>query len=297
MSTESSSAPLPTARSVTFDCGEVVLRGDQWEGADAVRSVLFLHGGGQTRHSWGSTAQRLAASGWTATAVDLRGHGDSDWSPEGRYGVAANADDITQVVAKLGPKPVLVGASLGGLTALTVQGSDPAAARALVLVDIVPRTSTEGVQRIRAFMSDHLDGFNSLDEVADAIAAYTRRERKRDLSGLRKNVRRGEDGRWYWHWDPKMVNTQRDIDTEPPVNPETLLETARGITVPVLIVHGGRSDVVTQEGVQELQERLPNNTVVRVGDAGHMVAGDDNDLFTTAVDQFLTNLDGMTGSA
>jgi pimeloyl-ACP methyl ester carboxylesterase len=291
MPTESWSVPAPVVQPVTFDCGDVVLRGDQWAGADPERNVLFLHGGGQTRHSWGRAAEQLARLGWTTTAVDLRGHGDSDWSPDGRYGVAANAEDIRQVVARLGPGLVLVGASLGGLTALTVQGVNPEAARGLVLVDIVPRASAGGVQRIRAFMTDHLGGFGSLDEVAEAIATYTRRERKRDLSGLKKNVRRREDGRWYWHWDPKMITSQRDIDTEPPVNAEDLLDVARRVTVPVLIVRGGQSDVVTQEGVQELQQNLTNSSVVVVAGAGHMVAGDDNDVFIKAVEDFLAGLD------
>jgi len=291
MITQSSSPAAPMAQPVTFDCGEVVLRGDQWAGANPDRNVLFLHGGGQTRHAWGRAAVQLAIAGWTTTAVDLRGHGDSDWSPEGRYGIDANAEDIKQVAARLGPGLVLVGASLGGLTALTIQGVDPTAARALVLVDIVPRPSAAGVQRIRAFMTDHLGGFGSLDEVADAIAAYTRRERKSDLSGLRKNVRRRDDGRWYWHWDPRMVTTQRDIDTEPPVNAEELLGLARQVRVPVLIMRGEQSDVVTDEGVQELEAVLPASSVVVVGGAGHMVAGDDNDVFSKAVSEFLDGLD------
>jgi len=184
---------------VSFDCGVVVLRGEQWVGSDLSRNVLFLHGGGQTRHSWGRSAERMAQLGWTATAVDLRGHGDSDWSPEGHYAVTENAHDIEHILTQLGPGPALVGASLGGLTALTVQGMNPKTARGLVLVDIVPRPSMVGVGRIRDFMTGHLGGFDTLDDVADAIAAYTGRERKKDLSGLTKNVRKREDGRWYWH--------------------------------------------------------------------------------------------------
>ena len=168
----------PATAPISFACGEVTLRGDQWRGADARRHVLLLHGGGQTRHSWRDTAQILATSGWTVTTVDLRGHGDSDWSPSGRYGVAANADDIGHVVDQLGHGLVIVGASLGGLTALTVQARDPTATSAMILVDIVPRASVEGLTRIRAFMTDHMNGFATLDEAADAIATYTRRPRR-----------------------------------------------------------------------------------------------------------------------
>lgn len=285
-----SSKRRPVAAPISFSCGEVTLRGDQWPGANSRRQVLLLHGGGQTRHSWRDTAQKLAHSGWTATTVDLRGHGDSDWSPSGRYGVAANADDIGHVVDQLGHGLVIVGASLGGLTALTVQGHDATATSAMVLVDIVPRASAEGVSRIRAFMTDHLNGFATLDEAADAIATYTRRPRRRDTSGLEKNLRRGHDGRWYWHWDPKMVTSQRDIDTEPPVDPDQLLELARGVTVPVLIVRGDQSDVVNEQGAQELHRTLPNSSLSVVTGAGHMVAGDNNDAFTRVVAQFLRRL-------
>lgn len=274
---------------VDFNCGEVLLRGEQWP-AKRGHHVVFLHGGGQTRHSWASSARQVASDGWTTTAIDLRGHGDSDWSPRGRYTIDANADDIRNVVHQLGNQPVLVGASLGGLTALAAQGSDDTLARALVLVDVVPRTAPEGVRRIRDFMTEHLGGFDSLEDVADAVAAYTRRERRRDVAGLRKNVRQRDDGRWYWHWDPRMVPAQRDLDTTPPVPVDDLLEGARKITVPILIVHGGRSDVVTSEGINELLSAAPHATVIEVPGAGHMVAGDDNEAFTKAVQDFLHSI-------
>lgn len=291
VSSDSQSAPAVTSHPVSFDCGEVVLRGDQWVGSDPDRHVLFLHGGGQTRHSWGHSAERMAQQGWTATAVDLRGHGDSDWSPEGHYAVSENARDITSIIDQLDTRPALVGASLGGLTSLTVQGLDPEAARGLVLVDIIPRPSLAGVGRIRDFMTGHLGGFDDLDQVADAIAEYTGRPRKTDLSGLGKNVRLREDGRYYWHWDPRLISRQRDVDTRPPQDPDALLKLASTITVPVLIVRGGKSDVMTDEGVAELQAVLPHSELVVVPKAGHMVAGDDNDIFSAAIGDFLNRLD------
>ncbi|MGY1743824.1 MULTISPECIES: alpha/beta fold hydrolase [unclassified Blastococcus] len=277
-------------QAVSYDCGDVVLRGDRWPGGER-GEVLFLHGGGQTRHSWGGAARALAAEGWTTTTLDLRGHGDSDWSPDGTYGMDRYAGDVARVVEQLGRGLVLVGASLGGLTSLTVAGRDPGAARALVLVDIVPRTTTAGTRRIAEFMRAHLDGFDDLDQVADAVAAYTRRPRRNNPEGLRKNVRQRADGRWYWHWDPAMMQIIPDDEPRPGTRPEPLLDLARTVTLPVLVVRGGRSDVVDDEGIAEFLAAVPTARVVDVAEAGHMVAGDDNDDFTSAVAAFLGELD------
>ena len=158
-------------------------------------TVILGHGGGQTRHSWDKAEQQLARAGYFAINYDLRGHGDSDWSSDGDYGVETRARDL-MAVAREGAQPfALVGASLGGITALMAAclGLEPAA---LVLVDIVPKMSQKGVARIRGFMTANPDGFASLEEAADAISAYyPDRPRPRDLSGLNKNLRRGTDGR------------------------------------------------------------------------------------------------------
>jgi non-heme chloroperoxidase len=281
---------VATPDPVSFACGDVVLRGDSWTADGDRPHVLFLHGGGQTRNSWGGSARALAAEGWTCTALDLRGHGDSDWSPDGRYRLDDYADDIAQVVPQLGPHVVLVGASLGGLTSLTVQGRDGGAAEALVLVDIVPRSSPEGVARIGKFMTDHLDGFASLEDVAEAVAAYTRRPRRRNLEGLKKNVRLREDGRWYWHWDPALMKALPADEPRPGADPAAVLDLARRVTVPVLVVRGLRSDVLDDEGIAEFLSAVPSARVADVAEAGHMVAGDDNDDFTEAVRQFLLSL-------
>ncbi len=115
--------------------------------------VLFLHGGGQTRHAWGSTAETVAAQGWRTVALDLRGHGDSDWAANGDYSFTAFCADCVAVADQLGRPPVLVGASLGGMAAMLAEGtSDRTVSCGLVLVDITPKTNPEGIQRIRTFM-------------------------------------------------------------------------------------------------------------------------------------------------
>ncbi|HKE76905.1 MAG TPA: alpha/beta hydrolase [Acidimicrobiales bacterium] len=260
--------------------------------------VLLFHGGGQTRHSWDGTARMLGDAGWRATTVDLRGHGDSDWSPDGGYGLdtfAADVRALARAAGAAGAEPVLVGASLGGLASLVAiaDADDPAAvARGLVLVDVAPRLEPEGIARIGEFMVGHLDGFASLEEVADAVAAYNpHRPRPKDLSGLRKNVRLREDGRWHWHWDPAFVGGGGPIDEPRSYTNEDRLEAAAAtLALPTLLVRGRQSDVLSEEGARQLLALVPHARYVDVGGAGHMVAGDRNDAFNDAVRGFLDSL-------
>jgi non-heme chloroperoxidase len=285
----------PTDATVRLRGNGVDLAGDAYGPVDGP-PVLLFHGGGQTRHAWGGTARVLGDKGWRATTVDLRGHGDSGWSPDGTYDVDAFAGDV-RVVARAQPTPpVLIGASLGGISSLVAIGEDTPApgqgplASGLVLVDIAPRVEQAGVERIAAFMLGHLDGFVSLDEVADAVAAYNpHRPRPTDLSGLRKNVRRREDGRWYWHWDPNFLSSGSD-EPRSYRNEERLEDAARTLTIPTLIVRGKSSDMLTEEGVRQMQALVPHAVAVDVSGAGHMVAGDRNDAFNDAVVTFLAKL-------
>jgi non-heme chloroperoxidase len=152
--------------------GGVKLAGDVW-GDPAGPLVLLQHGGGQTRHAWKGAGETLGRAGYYAVAFDARGHGDSDWAPDGQYGQDLMVADLQHIVAALGGRrPVLVGASMGGGTSLVAVGEDHVDASALVLVDIAPRIEPDGVAKIQAFMSQRPDGFGSLDEVADAIASY-----------------------------------------------------------------------------------------------------------------------------
>ena len=184
------------------------LRADEFGDPDAP-PVVLLHGGGQTRFAWGTTAPVLAGRGWRVLRVDLRGHGESDWPDDGDYGPDAFAGDVTAIATALPEPPVLVGASLGGIASILAIGrSETPIARGLVLVDVAPKIEQDGAQRIGAFMSEHMEsGFGSLEEVADAVAAYNpHRPRPTDLSGLKKNVRQRADGRWVWHWDPRFMS-------------------------------------------------------------------------------------------
>ena len=274
-----------------FDGAGVRLTGERWVGGDRGAVVVLLHGGGQTRHSWKRTAERLAADGRTAVALDARGHGDSEWHPAGDYSLDGFVGDLVAYVATLTRPPVLVGASLGGIASLVAAGESPELASALVLVDVVVRVEPAGVARIRDFMAARSNGFASLEEVAEAIAAYNPlRPRPRRLDGLRKNVRQRADGRWYWHWDPAFMR----IDDEPQrhIDPERLRAAASQLTIPTLIVRGAQSDIVSDDGLANMLALVPHAESVDVPAAGHMVAGDDNDIFASRLEAFLDQLDG-----
>lgn len=250
--------------------------------------VILLHGGGQTRHAWGTTALSLAAAGWYVVSLDLRGHGDSEWPPDGDYLLSSFAGDIAAVAKELGGRPVVVGASIGGLAGLMAEGELGPILAALVLVDVAPRMEPDGVAKILTFMERGLDGFDSLEDAADAIASYLpHRRRPTDLGGLAKNLRRRDDGKWHWHWDPRFV--RRDTG-DPSFGRERLLAAARRLELPVLIVRGKLSNVLSDEGVREIRALVPHALYVDVAGAAHMVAGDDNDAFSSAVVDFLARL-------
>ena len=267
--------------------GGVRIAADSW-GEPSGPLVLLLHGGGQTRHAWKGAGERLGAAGYNAVAFDARGHGDSDWAPDGLYGQDAMVEDLKSVVSALGNRrPVLVGASMGGGTSLVAVGEDHVDATALVVVDIGPRIEPAGVEKIWAFMNQKPEGFDSLDEVANAIASYQpHRRRPRTLDGLAKNVRLGPDGKYHWHWDPRFRNARRDMDKRH----ERLEACSRCLRLPTLLVRGGLSDVLSEEGAQEFLHLCPHSEYVNVGEAAHMVAGDRNDIFGNAVIEFLSRV-------
>jgi pimeloyl-ACP methyl ester carboxylesterase len=278
---------------VRFDGADGVMLAADVGGDPSNQTVMLFHGGGQTRHSWGGTMNELINRGFHVVSVDLRGHGDSDWSPDGDYGGSLFPRDVERV-ARHFDHPVFVGASLGGISALmAVYLAEEPIARALVLVDVAPTLEPAGVARIRDFMHEHIEsGFASLDEVADAIQAYNpHRPRPTNLAGLAKNVRL-RNGRWYWHWDPAFMLGRHSESDETRIadfkkRTGDLEDAARSLTIPTLLVRGRQSDLLSEKGAQRFLELAPNAEFVDVADAGHMVAGDRNDVFTDAVVAFL----------
>ena len=282
----SSPTSEPAVASLRFPTsGGVELVADAW-GDDGDPVVLLAHGGGQTRHSWGGTAAVLARHGWYAISLDLRGHVQSGWSHDGDYRFGRFAEDVAEVADRL-DRPAMVGASLGGLTGLLIEGRTAGTFRSLVLVDITPRMEPDGVDRILAFMEETMEqGFATLEEAADVVAAYNpHRPRTNDARGLAKNLRRGEDGRWRWHWDPAFL-TGMGEDPGSSIESE-FHRAARTLSLPTLLVRGRMSDLVSDETAREFLADAPHAEYIDVSDAGHMVAGDRNDAFTSSVVEFL----------
>ncbi|MDX1879978.1 alpha/beta hydrolase [Mycolicibacterium sp. 141076] len=268
---------------------ELTLVADEWnrdaEAAVDKPTILMLHGGGQNRHSWKNTGQILANAGFHVIALDSRGHGDSDRSPTANYSLETLTGDTLQVIYQIGRPVALIGASMGGLTSLPVaHEAGPELVTKLVLVDVVPRFEKSGSARIRDFMFSGIDGFASLEEAADAVAAYLpHRTRPRSVEGLKKNLRL-RDGKWFWHWDPAFLTAPGD---DPFERAEMLEHAAISLEIPILLIRGKLSDVVSTEGVQDFLQKVPGAQFVELSDAGHTAAGDDNDAFTDAVVQFV----------
>ncbi len=266
-------------------------------------AVLMLHGGGQNRHAWTHTATALHDHGNTVITIDTRGHGDSEWDPSGNYDTDDLTHDLLAVHGQIsrGRPIVAVGASMGGMTILNAHRHAPPDLWAgVVLVDVTPRMETAGAQRIVAFMAAHPNGFTSLQEASDVIAAYNpHRPRPTNLDGLLKVLRQRDDGRYVWRWDPAFITSKTDALTQHPEDSAhrfeliatQLLDGAARITAPTLLVRGAMSDLVSPETVEEFLATVPHATAVDVSNTGHMVAGDNNDAFTTAVLNFLNHLD------
>lgn len=244
--------------------------------------VVFAHGLGQTRHAWRTTAATLAMQGFHCTAFDARGHGDSERCSAGNYAVPQLLEDLHCVAGHAGRAPLLVGASMGGLLGLAAQ-ADAGLFSALVLVDVTPRLEPSGVARITAFMQAHTDGFDSLEQAAAAVAAYLPHRDARSSARLRKLLVPDGNGRWRWHWDPRFLE---QVIKDGDQHEARLLDAAARIDVPVLLVTGGASDVVSSATIDEFRTLVRHAEHVIVPGARHMVAGDANDVFSGHVSRF-----------
>jgi len=148
----------------------------------------------------------------------------------------------------------------------------------------VPRFEKDGSARIRDFMASGVEGFETLEEAADAVAAYLpHRTKPRSPEGLKKNLRL-RDGRWYWHWDPAFLTKPHD---DPFARMDKLEQAATNLEIPILLIRGKLSDVVSDEGVKDFLAKVPNAELTELADAGHTAAGDDNDAFSEVVVQFV----------
>ena len=258
--------------------------------------VLFAHGFGQTRGAWLRTGMALAAEGYAGLSYDARGHGESDRNAADESYVGEQfTDDLIILAGEQAQPPILVGASMGGLFAMLAESRWPGLFRAMVLVDITPRWEQAGLQRILAFMTAFPDGFDSLDHAGEVIAAYQPQRRKRkSAEELRELLREGPDQRWRWHWDARLID---DLVRDSARHQDDIANAARTLACPVLLISGGRSDLVSANTVEEFQSLVPHARHVHLPHATHMLAGDDNDTFTHTVLQYLAELPAASATS
>ena len=270
--------------------GDIKIAADVW-GSNNPELVILLHGGGQTRHAWGETGKKLAEAGYHSVALDLRGHGDSEWDADGDYSIRAYKDDLVSIINEIGKPARLVGASLGGMASLALAGDEINSdlCTALIMVDIGIYPDPVGSDRIVSFMLSGEKGFDSLEDVAKSISNYLpHRKKPKDLEGLKKNLRLKDDGRYYWHWDPRFI--RRRPGSRDRGYFDLQLKAAEKVTVPALLIRGALSDVVTMEDVDYFLSVISHAKFVEIERAAHMIAGDSNDIFAEEAIKFLKSL-------
>ena len=281
--------------------GDLTLKAEA-NGESGAMPVLLAHGGGQTRRAWKNVVGDLAEAGFHAIAIDMRGHGDSEWAADGAYETHDFASDLVAIVSRMERKLALVGASLGGMAGILAEGDlAPGSFASLTLVDIAPQMEVSGVNRIVGFMEEHIEtGFASPEEASEAIARYMPLRRKRSSGeGLRNYLRHKADGRYYWHWDPAFILSSRTVSKRDEGRHqrqfEALSQATQNLTLPVHLIRGGSSDLVSEDAVEHLRELAPHAEYTDIAGATHMVVGDANDSFSHAILDFLKRHHSMRG--
>lgn len=250
-------------------------------------TAIFLHGGGQSRSSWRFATQRFGDDRFKACAFDLRGHGDSDWSPNSDYRIEPFVADLVAVIEALGAPAILIGASFGGHVSLVTAARHPSLVRALVLCDVTPWIEGEATKAMRAVMCTAAAGFASVQDAAKHIDAMRGFPSKLDANRLRKHMREDADGRLYWRWDPQFFLSQ---DTQDENLTEILTAATADLKPPTLLIRAGQSEIVTPQQISKFVQMVPHASTAEIAGARHMVSADDNDGYASLILGFLDGL-------
>jgi pimeloyl-ACP methyl ester carboxylesterase len=248
-------------------------------------AILFLHGGALTAHTWDLCSLALRRD-FHCLALDQRGHGDSDWAPDGDYSIAAQVADIRGFIDHLGlDKFVLVGMSMGAINALAYAINHSERLSHLVIIDAGPEMRRPGSSRIRDFVNDVADVVSIEAIIERALEFNPRRDPNILRRSLMHNLRRQEDGSWRWKYDRSRF--QRLEHEEHRAERARLADGLEHISCPTLVVRGGDSDVFHAEDAERLAARLPNGRQVTVPNAGHTVQGDNPKGLVAELRRFL----------
>lgn len=252
-------------------------------GPSSARPLILLHGGALTAHTWDVVAMGLQSE-FRCIAPDLRGHGDSEWAPDGDYSPDAFRQDLEALLAHLEiQRSVLIGNSLGGATALRYTAHRPASEQpdALVLVDIGPEMREEGRNRLRAFTGGPRE-LDSVDEFVERAMTFNPQRRPESLRrSLLNNLRQLPSGKWTWKYDPNRFGTRPMLSTA------DRWADVRRVSCPTLVVRGGRSDMFLDEDAEKLASSLSDGRWIRIDGASHTVQSDRPVALVAALREFL----------
>ncbi|MGH9188293.1 MAG: alpha/beta fold hydrolase [Acidimicrobiales bacterium] len=256
--------------------------------------VLCLHGGGQTAYMYEELGRALAPR-YHVLAPDLPSHGDSDPADGDAPLRELLAASVPPLLNQFGfGRAVVVGASLGGITAITLASREPGLVTGIVLIDVGHRLEETGVQRILEFMQAH-ESFTSLEEAATEIAGYLPHRKEVRPENLTRNLRQRPDGRWVWKHGLGR-RRRRLADESGGASPgwRTMLsgldQDAASLSCPVLVLRGGASDVLSDEGAEEVAALIPDARLATIERAGHLAAGDNPHSTTALITGFLTEI-------
>ena len=251
--------------------------------------MLLLHGFAQTCHSWDFVALALCDR-FHVMALDQRGHGDSDWAPDGDYSPEAQQGDIQAIVEALDLHGlVLMGLSMGGRNAFTYAANHPERVRALVIVDAAPENLRAGGENIRRFVEQE-DELDSIEDFVERVRQYNPRRPVEQIRGsIAHNLKQLPNGKWTWKYDKVLRSPERRTNTDPTVT-QRLWDYVESLRRPTLVVRGAQSDIVTLETAEAMHRRIPDGRLATVEKAGHLVMGDNPAGFERAVTEFLAEL-------
>jgi pimeloyl-ACP methyl ester carboxylesterase len=249
----------------------------------AVRREALVHGGAQNAHTWDRVALLL---GRPLIAVDLAGHGHSDWRADRGYSPRAHAEDLAQVVRHLAPRAAaVVGMSIGGLAGVALASAHPELVRRLVLVDVTPGSRATAARSITRFVHDAPRPATFEQLVDYAVASLPGGDTVAIRRGLLHNARQGEDGAWTWRHHLGSLDEDEVLAVARTF--PSLWGLLAGSRAPLMLVRGGRSPAVPAADVETLRRLRPDARVELVEEAGHSVQGDRPELLSELLGQFI----------